>query len=81
MIIGTVSGLLSFWSCHIIRARLRIDDALEVSSIHGVSSIFGVLSVGLFAYRGQKSGSTLIPFLSLQARYASPPPPPSFPPA
>jgi Amt family ammonium transporter len=57
MIIGVLAGFLSFWSCHVIRARLRIDDALEVSSVHGVSSVFGTLSIGLFAYRGQKSGS------------------------
>jgi len=59
MIIGVVGGLLSHWSCHVIRERLRIDDALEVSSVHGISSIVGTLSVGLFAYRGIKSGAGL----------------------
>ena len=59
MIIGVVGGLLSHWSCHVIRERLRIDDALEVSSVHGISSIVGTLSVGLFAYRGIKSGPAM----------------------
>ena len=61
MIIGIVAGALSFLSCHAIRERLRIDDALEVSSVHGVSSFIGTLSIGLFAYRGQKSGLSLAP--------------------
>jgi Amt family ammonium transporter len=67
MIIGFAAGFLSFWSCHAIRSHLRIDDALEVSSVHGVSSVFGTLSIGLFAYRGQKSGlpSVLVVFLSV----------------
>ena len=62
MIIGIVAGCLSFLSCHAIRQRLRIDDALEVSSVHGVSSFVGTLSIGFFAYRGQKSG--FVSFLS-----------------
>jgi ammonia channel protein AmtB len=37
---------------------LRIDDALEVSSVHGVSSFVGTLAIGFFAYRGEKSGSS-----------------------
>lgn len=36
--------------------------------MHGVSSFFGTLSIGLFAYRGQKSGSTF----SFLARIARP---------
>jgi Amt family ammonium transporter len=56
MFIGIFAGVISFLSCHVIRERLRIDDALEVSSVHGVSSFVGTLCIGFFAYRGQKSG-------------------------
>jgi Amt family ammonium transporter len=59
IVIGLIAGSLSFWSCHAIKAHLRIDDALEVSSVHGVSSFVGTLAVGFFAYRGEKSGAGL----------------------
>jgi Amt family ammonium transporter len=33
----------------LLKERLRIDDALDVSSVHGVTGIVGTLAVGLIA--------------------------------
>jgi len=41
--------LSSFWSAHFIKRKLRIDDALDVSSVHGLTGVIGSLAIGLFA--------------------------------
>lgn len=47
--IGTIAGVVTFYSIRLIKHRLGIDDALDVSSIHGMPGIWGSLAVGLFA--------------------------------
>ena len=40
---------MTFYSVQLIKHRLGVDDALDVSSVHGVSGIIGSLGVGLLA--------------------------------
>ena len=49
LILGLVVGLTSFYAITLIKERLKIDDALDVSSVHGITGIIGTLFIGLFA--------------------------------
>jgi len=49
LILGIVLGLVSYYAIMLLKERLRIDDALDVSSVHGVTGIVGTLAVGLIA--------------------------------
>lgn len=49
LIIGVVAGVACFYSIHLIKQRLVIDDALDVFPVHGVSGILGALLTGIFA--------------------------------
>ncbi len=48
LIIGLVAGGLCF-SATLLRARSRVDDALDVFAVHGVGGMFGALATGMFA--------------------------------
>jgi len=48
LVIGLVVGVLCY-SATLLRERLRIDDALDVFSVHGVGGVFGALATGVFA--------------------------------
>ncbi len=48
-IIGIAIGIASYSGIIIFKEKLKIDDALDVSSVHGVAGIIGSLSIGLFA--------------------------------
>jgi Amt family ammonium transporter len=47
--LGIVVGLASYYGILLIKQRLRIDDALDVSSIHGITGIIGSIAIGLVA--------------------------------
>ena len=49
LILGIVLGLVSYYAILLLKERLRIDDVLDVSSVHGVTGIVGTLAVGLIA--------------------------------
>jgi Amt family ammonium transporter len=49
VLIGGVAGMLVVESALFIERRLRIDDPVGASSVHGVCGAWGALSVGLFA--------------------------------
>jgi Amt family ammonium transporter len=46
--IGLVVGGLCY-SATLLRARLKVDDALDVFAVHGVGGAFGALATGVFA--------------------------------
>ena len=48
IVIGLMVGGLCY-SATLLRERLRIDDALDVFSVHGVGGVFGALATGVFA--------------------------------
>jgi Amt family ammonium transporter len=48
-VIGIAVGIASYLGVLLLKDRLKIDDALDVSSVHGISGIIGSLSIGIFA--------------------------------
>ena len=48
LIIGLVAGGLCF-SATLLRARIKVDDALDVFAVHGVGGAFGAVATGIFA--------------------------------
>ncbi len=51
MVLGAVIGIASFLAIKLIKEKLKIDDVLDVSSVHGVSGIVGTLAVGILAFQ------------------------------
>lgn len=49
VIIGAVAGILVILSYFFIDTKLKIDDPVGASSVHGTCGAWGVLSLGLFA--------------------------------
>jgi ammonium transporter, Amt family len=63
LIIGLVAGGLCY-SATLLRARSRVDDALDVFAVHGVGGMFGAIATGVFAtsavqeaYKGMVDGN------------------------
>lgn len=48
LFIGFVAGAV-FYGVVLIKERLKIDDALDVSSVHGFTGVWGALATGIFA--------------------------------
>jgi len=49
LLIGIVAGIACFYSIQIIKQFLKIDDALDVFPVHGVSGILGIICTAIFA--------------------------------
>lgn len=49
LLIGIIAGAACFYSIHFIKHRLKIDDALDVFPVHGVSGVLGALFTAIFA--------------------------------
>ncbi len=49
LIIGLIAGVLCFSIVVYFKPKMGYDDALDVFSVHGVGSMWGVLATGLFA--------------------------------
>jgi Amt family ammonium transporter len=47
--LGIVLGFASYYAILLLKEHLKIDDALDVSSVHGVTGIVGALAIGLVA--------------------------------
>ena len=48
LVIGLVAGGLCY-SATLLRARVDVDDALDVFAVHGIGGIFGAVATGVFA--------------------------------
>jgi ammonium transporter, Amt family len=57
IVIGLVAGGLCY-SATLLRARLKVDDALDVFAVHGVGGVFGALATGVFATSAIQSAYT-----------------------
>jgi len=49
LILGIVIGFASYYAIILLKERLKIDDALDVSSVHGITGIIGSLAIGFIA--------------------------------
>lgn len=47
--LGIVLGFASYFAILLLKEHLKIDDALDVSSVHGVTGIVGALAIGIVA--------------------------------
>ena len=47
--IGFAVGIASYLGVIFLKDKLKIDDALDVSSVHGIAGIIGSLAIGIFA--------------------------------
>lgn len=47
--LGIAVGLVSYFGLMLLKWRLKVDDALDVGSVHGLTGIVGSLAVGLIA--------------------------------
>ena len=47
--LGIVLGLASYYMVLLLKQRLKLDDALDVGSVHGITGIIGSLAIGLVA--------------------------------
>jgi len=47
--LGFILGVASYFSCILVKQKLRIDDALDVSSVHGLTGIIGSVAIGFLA--------------------------------
>ena len=48
-VLAIAIGILSYGGVVLIRDKLKIDDVLDVSSVHGIAGIVGALGIGIFA--------------------------------
>ena len=48
-VLGIVLGFASYYSILLLKEHWKIDDALDVSSVHGVTGIIGALAIGILA--------------------------------
>jgi len=48
-LIGIAVGIASYLGVIFLKDKLKIDDALDVSSVHGIAGIIGALAIGIFA--------------------------------
>jgi Amt family ammonium transporter len=49
IILGIILGFASYYAIILLKERWKIDDALDVSSVHGVTGIIGSLAIGFIA--------------------------------
>ena len=49
LLIGILAGTACFYSIHYVKQYLKIDDALDVFPVHGVSGILGTIVTAIFA--------------------------------
>jgi Amt family ammonium transporter len=49
-LLGVVLGLASYYGVKLIKGKLKVDDALDVSSVHGITGVVGSLAIGFCAH-------------------------------
>lgn len=49
LVIGAITGPISFYGVQLIKQRLKLDDSLDVFPVHGVAGIVGTILTGIFA--------------------------------
>jgi ammonium transporter, Amt family len=49
IMIGFIAGVVCYMATQYIKQRLRLDDSLDVSPVHGVGGVIGLLLTALFA--------------------------------
>lgn len=56
LVVGGLAGLLLPLSIYLLEVRLRLDDPSAAVSVHGISGLWGLLALGIFADGGNGQG-------------------------
>ena len=70
LIIGLSAGVICYFATQYIKRTLKIDDSLDVFSVHGIGGILGTMLVGVFAFTlsgNPPEGQTMAGQLGVQA--------------
>ncbi len=72
LVIGITAGFVCFYATQYVKRTLKIDDSLDVFSVHGVGGVTGSLMTGIFAASslgglGLAEGVTIIDQVEVQA--------------
>jgi Amt family ammonium transporter len=71
-VVGIILGLASYFSVILFKHKLRIDDALDVSSVHGVTGAVGSIAIGFCSQKSlNPTGVCLLFFYCLHILYNS----------
>jgi ammonium transporter, Amt family len=71
LIIGLSAGILCFFATNIVKRVFKVDDSLDVFSVHGVGGMLGTLLAGVFVTAslggaGLAAGRTLVGQVAVQ---------------
>ncbi|HIJ85549.1 MAG: ammonia channel protein [Magnetococcales bacterium] len=71
LLIGLAAGWVCYWFTQFVKQKLKIDDSLDVSPVHGVGGILGTVLTGVFAApalggTGFASGGTMLHQVAVQ---------------
>jgi Amt family ammonium transporter len=72
LVIGITAGIVCFYATQYVKRTLKIDDSLDVFSVHGVGGVTGSLLTGVFAASslgglGLAEGVSIMDQVSIQA--------------
>ena len=73
LVIGIISGPLSFFGVQIVKQKMKLDDSLDVFPVHGVAGIVGTILTGIFAsaelgvFSGQGMDNTIASQIGIQS--------------
>jgi Amt family ammonium transporter len=72
LVIGITAGIVCFYATQYVKRTLKIDDSLDVFSVHGVGGVTGSLMTGVFAASslgglGLAEGVSIMDQVSIQA--------------
>jgi Amt family ammonium transporter len=66
ILIGAIAGVACYYAVH-LRARMRVDDALDVFPVHGIGGTVGAILTGVFAESGLVHGNVKQVFVQIIA--------------
>ncbi|MEJ0063878.1 MAG: ammonium transporter [Alphaproteobacteria bacterium] len=60
LILGVITGIICFFACTTLKAKLGYDDSLDCVGVHGVGGIVGAVLTGVFATKEVKGGDAAV---------------------
>ncbi len=72
LVIGIITGPVSFMAVQVVKQRLKLDDSLDVFPVHGVAGVVGTILTGIFAssklgiFSGQGMDTSIISQITIQ---------------
>ncbi len=72
LVIGIITGPISFIGVQVVKQRLKLDDSLDVFPVHGIAGIVGTILTGIFAsselgiFSGQGMDTSIISQIVIQ---------------